>query len=273
MRRKFFAAFAVVMALVCARGTVADAQNGKVSVRIEGLTECLFEDTIDSNPSNVFEALCRADEMSDAIEITMQDSSYGGKYISSVNNLSEKSHGETSGWMVRVNGKAIETGISEAKLNPGDSVVLYFSDEFGVGMQYPVMDASDVEKGVLVFTSTDVTYDESYNPVTNINPVKGATVKWYVGESFREYVTDEKGKITIDKDALTKGKHRVSIEKSTANGVPLVLRFSRDTTVSVKGDIDSYDETNAAGYVIACSAGLLLAGGVVLCRKSKKFHY
>lgn len=63
-------------------------------------------------------------------------------YISKINGLSEKDNGNLSGWMYLLNGKTSLSGVSEQKLNNGDNVIFYYTDnytlekgseQFGVG--------------------------------------------------------------------------------------------------------------------------------------------
>jgi len=130
-------------------------------------------------------------------------------------------------------------------LAEGDSVLLYYGDPYGVGMQFPVADTTDIAEGVITFTSSDTTYDANYNPVITVNPVNGASVIWSYGDTTKEYVTDESGSIQIEEKQLAEGDHAVQIIKTADSGLPLVLRFAPGYTISVEATTDSSVVDNA----------------------------
>jgi hypothetical protein len=226
--KRFKRVLSVVLAVVmlCAIGVTASAEQIiSVSLRIEGIDNNLYFDTVDlylatGEKAVVIDLLKYIDGKAGAPDITITQGSYGD-YVSSVDGLSEYANAEMDGWMFMVNGVSPDVGMSAYELLDGDVVVLYYSDAYGIGFQTPEVDiAKLLTTGLVTFTSRDTTYDEDWNPVTVTNPVVGAGVQWD-GES---YETNEQGQIAVPKVA---GYHDVSIEKyDVTTGIPLVLRLA-----------------------------------------------
>ena len=206
----------------------ASADVLKVTLRVEGTEGNLFygEITLDSA-----EEVTAADIIDKAAEenesLTVEGASVG--YITSVNGVAGGVFGGWDGWLYRVNGLEPSVGVNEYAVSDGDSIVLYYGDPFGVGMQYPELDTSDIANGVISVYSSDTVYDENWNATTVNNPVSGAVLTF----DGTEYTTDEEGKVTVDASLLTAGKHSVQIEKTAENGCPLVLRFAPDAVVEI----------------------------------------
>ena len=232
--------FAIILALVIATAALpmtvfAGAQHKMtVTLRVEGISQNLYYETLTiqytTTNLTVQDLIMYADERSDAI--TVVGATGSSPYITSINGETAGTLGAYSGWLYTVNGNEPPVGINGYNLAEGDNVVLYFGDPYGVGMQYPVADASDIANGVIAFTSTDTTYDTEWNPVVTVNPVVGMTVI-FGGETPATYVTDSDGKITIGEEYLTPGEHSLSVDKKGDKGVPLVLRLAPDYTVTV----------------------------------------
>ena len=265
-------AFAAVMQVSAAQPPVT------VNVRIEGITQNIYYGDITvGEGSTVQDVLISLDTKESSLTITGAE--YG--YVTNVNgDGSGLTETGWDGWLVRVNGEALMVGIADVTVEDGDEIVLYYSDEFVSGMQYPEMDVTDIETGVIKFTSQDTVYDENYNASIITNPVVGMTVKWYVGEVATSYVTDENGEIKIDSDKLTSGDHKIEVER-VENGVPTVLRLAPDTVVTVAekiteaptvgdGALDVPSKDNGgcssviATAVIPMALSLSLAGAVVI---------
>lgn len=244
----------------------ADAPDKTITLRIEGIDENLFYGEVDTASTNVTELLEEVDSLDDTLEITMTDSLYG-KYISAVNGDTESTFGGYDGWMFMINGVNSPVGVDDATIADGDEVVLYYSDAYGVGFQYPVVDYSQIDKGILTITSTDTTYDADYNPVETVNPVVGATVTWYYDDDFADFVTDEKGQITIPYVMLTAGNHYVDIEKYSDTGIPMVLRFADDYAFALAEDVTAGDQ-NLALWV----GSLFMAAAVAAVSGYKKAY-
>lgn len=217
----------------------AEADNGgenTVTVRIEGITaniyfgEVQLQNIEKNTVLSVLSDLCKAN---DDLTITGLDEGFITKVNSDGSGLTETGW---DGWMVRVNDVPAAAGIGELEVKAGDSIILYYSDEYVTGMQYPVCDDSELlSSGILKFTSTDTTYDEDFNPITNVNPVVGMSVVWTYGESEVTLVTDDNGCVTIDSQYLTGGDHHISVFRDS-NGIPTVLRLAPDTCINIKAE-------------------------------------
>lgn len=213
----------------------AFADNEKqmsVTVRIEGISKNLYYNTVDipytGENLTVQNALMYVDQQSDDITITGVENGW----ITAVNDEKQASFGGWDGWLYTVNGVSPTDTVNDHMLSDGDSVVLYYGDPYGVGMQYPEIDTSKITDGILTFTSKDTSYDADYNPTVVTNPVKDAKVELGTEDGSISYTTDENGSINIDDKYLTEGNHSISISKVSENGLPLVLRFAPDRTVA-----------------------------------------
>ena len=217
-----------------------------VKLRIEGINENLFYDDVTvpytSENLTVQDMIIYADEQNENLTVVGADGA--SPYITSINGDAAGAFSGWDGWLFTVNGIEAATGINGVNLADGDSVLFYYGDPYGVGMQYPEVDLSEISKRVIRFTSADTSYDLDYTPVVTVNPVAGATV-FFEGT---EYVTDDEGKITVQRDLLSEGVHAIQIEKKAENGLPLVLRFAPDFTVDIPkitripGDMDDDGE-------------------------------
>ena len=159
----------------------ANGQKVTVSVRIEGITENLYYGTYEANVGDsVLSVFAAVDEASEDITITGLDQGY----ITAVND--DGSALTESGWdgcMYRLDGESPTVGMGDFKLTADTKdIVLYYSDEYMPGMQFPQIDPSDIENGKIKFTSKDTVYDDSGNPSVNENPVAGMTVVWGYGD-------------------------------------------------------------------------------------------
>ena len=109
---------------------------------------------------------------------------------------------------------------------------MYYNDEWNTGMQYPTVKTDKLSEGKIYFTSMDTVYDENWNSVVAECAVTGYTLIW----DGKKITPDAEGVCTIDASLLTAGKHTVQIEKYDAKtGLPTVLRFAPDFTVTVEG--------------------------------------
>ena len=232
----------------------AEEHEKNVSLRIEGIQGNVCEREFKTDAETLDGFFKDADEAADDFELTIVESDYGA-YVSAVNDEAAGAFGGYEGWLFTVNGEDPGVGMSSVEIKDGDSVVLYYADPFGAGFQFPEADITKLDGGVISFTSKDTVYDENYNPSTEINPVSGMTVKWYTGENeFKEYKTDENGAVTVDKELLTAGEHRLEYSKYADNGMPLVLRSSAGYTVTVKNDVPTGRTDMSAVLAIICAA-------------------
>ncbi len=224
------------MLLLClALSAFAADRKITVTLRVEGIKTCLYygKVTLDEN-STALDALMQADKDSTALTVTVADSQFGA-YVSAINGESEKTFKGWDGWLYRVNDTEPQFSAAEQSVSSGDSVVFYYGDPYGVGMQYPVINTANLNDGKISFTSTDTAYDENWNPVTRENPVKAYTLTWGYGNGKTVTVTpDENGVCTIEKEYLTNEAHSVQIERYAENGCPTVLRLAPDCTVGEK---------------------------------------
>lgn len=211
----------------------AEEKQMSVTVRIEGISKNLYYDTVEvpytGDSLTVQNALMYVDEKSDDITITGVENGW----ITAVNDDKQATFGGWDGWLYTVNGVSPIDTVNDHKLSDGDSIVLYYGDPYGVGMQYPELDASKISEGILTFTSKDTTYDADYNPIVTTNPVEGATVEWSTDDGNVSYTTDKNGSISIEDKYLTEGNHSIAINKLSENGIPLVLRLAPDYEVNV----------------------------------------
>ena len=210
--------------------TASADENSDVTVRIEGINECLYYGTYElSESKTVADVLSSIDEADDSISIT----GISDGYITAVNDDKAAHFGGWDGWLYLVNDVEPTVSVSEYTVKGGDSIVLYYGDPYGVGMQRPVADTSEISKGIIKFTSKDAEYDADYNVTYNVNPVADMTVTWEADGKTTEIVTDENGQITVPSDFLTKGSHKLSVSKVSESGIPLVLRLAPDFEVQV----------------------------------------
>ncbi|MBO4453160.1 MAG: DUF4430 domain-containing protein [Clostridia bacterium] len=261
--KRILVILAAVMLLALTIPVLASAATkSEVTLRIEGVTKNLFYGKVALSESvvTVADVIVKADEDNESLTVVGADTGY----ISAVNGEAGGQFGGWDGWMYRVNGVEAAVGISEYTLKAGDEIVLFYGDPFGVGMQYPEIDLSDVEDGIIRFTSVDTTYDIQWNPVETVNPVAGATVT-FDGKTF---TTDEKGEITVDEALLAEGEHKVAIEKYSENGIPLVLRFAPDFTVVIE-DEPLLGDSGAEIYVIIAAAAVIAVIAIVKTRRVK----
>lgn len=215
------------------------------SLRIEGITANVFYKTVtvpsDGTPT-LQEALLEVEKAEEGLTFTGLDKAY----ITAINGEEAGTYGGYDGWMYRVNNLEPSVGMDQYALKAEDSVVLYYGDPFGardaVSRGGPVQNRPT---GVIRFTSQDTTYDDNYEPSTQTNPVKGATVTWKAGEESATYTTDDNGEIKIDDRLLTAGPHSLFISKVGEEDLPLILRLAPDFTVTVPETSGGEEDTSS----------------------------
>lgn len=223
------------MALIVTVALTAFADSGKtmkVTLRIEGIKANLFYKTEEvpyTDSLTLRAALQYIDAKEDSLKITGMDANF----ISDINGDTSAKFGGWDGWLYKVNGQEAAVGIDDYALKDGDSILLYYGDPYGVGMQFPVSDTSELSKGILKFTSSDTTFGADGSSTVKVNPVAGAAVTWNYGGGSAQYTTDANGEIKIDPAQLTVGTHAIQIAKANSTGLPLVLRFAPDYAVTV----------------------------------------
>lgn len=200
-----------------------------VDVRIEGISECLYCDSVEIWAGDIFtvaDVLAYVDESDDSLTIT----GLAEGYITAVNDDTAGAFGGWDGWLYDVNGVEAAVGVGDYVISDGDSIILYFNDKYGVGFQNPVM-SLDEAAGMLTFTSFDTVYDEDWNPVVTENPVVGMDVALAFDGGEFTYVTDQNGQIDIS--GLAPESYSISWSKYDENGLPLVLRSAPDVYIDL----------------------------------------
>lgn len=266
--KKFAAVIvAILLSIGCISIVAAAEEEIQVTLRIEGVAGNYFYDTVSTSNTNLGDFFEQVNAENDSVDIVIETSDWG-RYLTEVNGDKAAAYGDYSGWLFTVNGESPVVGMDGVELNDGDVVVLYYGDPYGVGFQYPEADISNIENGVITFTSKDTVYDENYNASVVVNPVEGATVNWYTDDTnYTSYTTDANGAVTIDEELLTEGVHKVTIEKYADTGVPAVLRLAPDYTVTVAKDVDTSDASSAAAYAAIMAVMVIAAAGVIISKK------
>ena len=212
------------------------ADDVKVSLRIEGIDECLFYgDVTVPADATAYDVLLKADEKDNSLTVVSSASIYGA-YITSINGITSGSYTamKWDGWSYMVDGVSPEVGVSAYKVEDGDAIVMYYADPWNTGMQYPIAHTENVADGIISFTSLDTVYDENWNAVTKEVPVTGYTLTWGYNGKTVEITPDEDGVCKIPYKYLTIGEHTVQVEKyDEKTGLPTVLRFAPDFSVSI----------------------------------------
>jgi len=215
----------------------------KIKLRVEGVSGNIFYgevEVINDGSLTVSEALAYIDAHNEQLSIIGVENSYITEINGEIAADFTAAGAIYDGWLYKVNGTEPYNSIADCLINDGDEILLYYGDPYGVGMQYPKVDKTQIGMGILNFTSDDTTYNENWEPVVTQNPVSGATVTWYYGSQGQSvsYTTDENGYITIDEQYLDAGEHAIQIEKTGAieagnKKLPLILRFSPDYKIDV----------------------------------------
>lgn len=229
----------------CAGEEIVPVYN--IDVRIEGISECLYCGSLTISGDDgltVAEVLEYADAMDASLTIT----GLSEGYITAVNDDTAGAFGGWDGWLYDVNGVEATAGAGDYTLSSGDSILLYYSDKYGVGMQFPVMSCND-EEGVITFTSLDTVYDENWNPSTVENPISGMTVVLEAENEAFTFETDENGQADIG--GLAAGSYSVSWSRYTESGLPTVLRNAPETYIDLGFSLGDVNEDNTVNAIDA----------------------
>ena len=230
--RKIFAFIGLLAIVLSVFALPAFAAGGALSVRVEGPTENLYYNNnmvIDIDyRTTVYEILYSLDASG---KVDFAGIEVG--YIAAVNGIAgAQTELGWDGYSVRVNGEYIGWDeIRTARVKDGDDILVYYSDEFGEGISFPVVKDDDIEAGKLRFITE--------TPVVNkpnsymVEPIVDATVRWYIGEDYVDFKTSSSGEILIDRGFLSSGAHRIEIIKNNENGTPAVLRLAPEYTINV----------------------------------------
>lgn len=217
----------IVSAFISPFAMAKNSNTITVSLRIEGIEKSIYYNKAVNIAvgSTVEDMIKKVNDSDGAPEIIVTNSSYGA-YVSEIDGLAEFDYGEMSGWNYRINDVEPSFGISLCKLNDRDSIVYFYGDPYGAGMQYPQTDFSKLfSNGIIRFYSIDTTYDEWWIPRSMVKPVAGAKVTF----RWDTYITNDNGEIRVtDKTGLS-GFRSLKIERyDETNGIPTVLRYAPD---------------------------------------------
>lgn len=237
-RKTLSIVLAVLTVLMCLSAS-AFAADAKVTLRIEGIDKCLFYgDVTVAEGKTVYDVLLKADESDKTLTVTSYTSEYGA-YIDSINGITAGTYTEKKwdGWSYKVNGESPSVGVDSYTVKAGDSIVMYYNDEWNTGMQYPIVKTDKLAEGKIYFTSMDTVYDENWNETVKECAITGYTLIW----DGKEITPDASGICTLSEKNLTAGKHTVQIKKHDAKtGLPTVLRLAPDFTVTVEEEEKSF---------------------------------
>ncbi len=237
MFKKLVSVMLAAVVIMCSFAVVSFAADDvTVSLRIEGIEECLFYGDITvAEGSDAFDVILKADELDETLAVTYSSSSYGA-YITAINGITAGTYTvlKWDGWSYTVNGVSPDVGVSGYKVKNGETIVVYYADPWNTGMQYPVINTDEIADGKISFTSVDTVYDENWNTVKKECAVTDYTLVWGCNGETVKITPDENGVCKIPYRYLTFGEHTVQIEKyDEENGLPTVLRFAPDFSVSI----------------------------------------
>ncbi|MBR6365492.1 MAG: DUF4430 domain-containing protein [Lachnospiraceae bacterium] len=244
-----------------------DAKTVEVSahVRIEGIDKMMYNNDVtvsvaEGAKATVKDVLMGLDAQTDDITIVGADSNY----ITEVNGVKAATYGGWDGWMYQVNGTAAAVGIDAYEIAAGDSIVLYYSDEYGVGMDYPIMNTEKIADKKLSFTSMKTTYDAEGKASTAEVKVTGMDVT-IGGETYK---TDDNGEITLSDAVMAKLPAELTISKYAENGCPLVLRYAPGTIVAAPASATPTGDATPVAWLFVIAAGAAVA--TVAARKKNQ---
>ncbi len=228
-------------------------------VRIEGIDKMLYNSDVtvkvaEGEKATAKSVLMAADEQSEELTIVGADANY----ITEVNGVKAATYGGWDGWMYQVNGTAAPVGIDAYEIAAGDSIVLYYSDEYGIGMDYPVMNTEKLAEKKISFTSTKTTYDAEGKASTAEVKVADMNVT-IAGETFK---TDANGEITLSDAAMKALPAEISIAKYAENGCPLVLRYAPGTKVEAPATASPAGDATPVAWLFVLAAGAATAATV-----------
>lgn len=242
MFRKTLSIVLAVLTVLMCLSVSAFAADTTVKLRIEGIDSCLFYGNVTVNEGKtVYDVLLKADEIDSKLTVNSYASEYGA-YVSAINGITAGTYTEKKwdGWSYKVNGESPSVGVDAYTVKAGDSIVMYYGDEWNTGMQYPTVKTDKLSEGKIYFTSMDTVYDENWNATVKECAVTGYTLIW----DGVEVTPDENGVCTLSEKNLTAGKHSVQIKKHDAKtGLPTVLRLEPDFTVTIEKEKKSFFDT------------------------------
>ena len=187
-------------------------EEKKIYVRVEGINNTIAEG--ESSGNTVYDAVSKLLD-SKGIEYVMNDGAYG-KYISSINGLTEGKFGGYDGWMYVIkDGNVINDYMD---LKDGCEVVFYYGN-FGVTyIPNTIKFNPEVPKENEEFTMTIANTTNDWNTGADIvSPL--SDIKVYIND--KEYITDENGEIKL---SLAKGEYTYKfVDNNDENTIPSVV--------------------------------------------------
>lgn len=266
MKRKLILiALTLIIAVASVFGVFAEAPSYSAKIRVDGKGGNLFYDELTTNNElnfNIINMILIADAQSENMVIKGLDKGY----ITEING--DKIGSAKSGqdiYVIRVNGKYVPySEIDEYKLESGDEILVYYSDEFGDGIIFPMVDMSKLtsERQLRFLYEKPSEDGKSFSN----EALEGAKVSWYCDDIKFTYTADANGSVIIDKSAFTVGVHKLELELLREDGVSAILRLSPDFTVEVPEDVG---DSNAV-YIASATALISLCGIVCLAISLKK---
>lgn len=258
---------AAALLLVClALPSFAAEPSLTVDLRIEGKDKNLFCGKITTNQPanyNVINILKLADQQSDSLFVSGLD--FG--YITEINGVKTgQTEGKKDGYTVTVNGVYVPfEEIESYQLKNNDSIIVYYADNYGKDIIIPMIDQKKLDEGYIKFFYEKLSEDGKSSTTL---PIVGANVTWYCGDAPFNYLTDSKGGIQIEKNALTSGSHRLSIELDDENNTPMLLRLPPDFALDVPVEIG--DSFKLYIYAVLAIVSLTLSAVVSISFKRER---
>lgn len=244
-------------------GAEEEENSIKISLRIEGVNETLYNKEVDvkytTDTVTLKDALLLVDKQESELEMKgIEDG-----YINDINGEVAGSFGGYDGWMFAVNDVVASSGISDIVLKDGDKIVFYYAD---YPSQYTLIDSSRAKDGVIRFYSIEKEYGDKGEVIREYeSPITDAPVVF----NSADYITDEKGEINVGKK-LANGDYTVSLskDKTTDSGtLPVAVRLvDFKLTVSDKVEAPNFMLYTAVTVIVV----LIIAAGAFLLIKNKK---
>ena len=215
--------------------SIHDVTTDSVHTLAQGnLTPWLTDVTVvmdtDATALDAFAAACDAYGLS----YVATDSSYGGKYITSVTSasgvtLTDKSNKQSdgksySGWMYTVDGTSSMVSIDQAAVN--SSLVVYFEDDYNLAYVQSVIDAIDA----LPTPATEEAVKAIEDQMQWFSPVARASVT-------------NLAKLTAAREALEAAKAAANVV-DLINAIP--AEITKDSGAAIKAARDAYNALNDA---------------------------
>lgn len=158
------------------------------------------------------------------ISHTVEESPYGGNYITELKGWAEGAYGGYEGWLYYMDGVSPMMGIGSCVPQGGELVQVIYAD---FDLLVPVVEASQDHKGnVTLNVSADVTtYDENWVATVTRQPVAGATLT----VNGKDYITDEQGNVLPEE----RGVVTLQVGKKDELGLPALLPFAPGYTLDL----------------------------------------